>query len=70
MKRLRSFVFAGMLALVTPLFLAATTTPLMNPAMGSESHIVKSVRHGLLMLPYYSIFDDLSYTVNGNTVTL
>ena len=70
MKRLRSFVFAGMLALVTPLFLAATTTPSMNPAMGSESHIVKNVRHELLMLPYYSIFDDLSYMVNGNTVTL
>jgi hyperosmotically inducible protein len=70
MKRLRSFVFAGVLAVVAPLFLSATTTPSTNPAMDDESRIVKKVGHELLMLPYYSIFDDLSYTVNGNTVTL
>src|SRR6185437_11962733 len=70
MKRLRSFVFAGVLAVVAPLFLSATTSPSTNPAMDDESRIVKKVGHELLMLPYYSIFDDLSYTVNGNTVTL
>lgn len=36
----------------------------------NEQHIVKEVRHELVMLPYYSIFDDLEYAVNGNTVTL
>jgi hyperosmotically inducible protein len=35
-----------------------------------EAHIVKDVRHNLLMLPYYSIFDDLSFSVNGSVVTL
>lgn len=70
MKRLRSLALMGVLALMTPLFLSATTTPSTNPAMDNESRIVKSVRHELLMLPYYSIFDDLSYTVSGNTVTL
>jgi hyperosmotically inducible protein len=35
-----------------------------------EGRIVREVRHELLMLPYLSIFDDLTYTVNGNTVTL
>src|ERR1051326_8715224 len=28
------------------------------------------VRHELLMLPYLSLFDDLSYRVDGSTVTL
>ena len=70
MKSLRSFAFAGVLALVAPLFLSATTTPSANRAMDAENRIVKNVGHELLMLPYYSIFDDLSYTVNGNTVTL
>jgi hyperosmotically inducible periplasmic protein len=36
----------------------------------TEQRIVKEVRHELVMLPYYSIFDDLEYSVNGNTVTL
>jgi hyperosmotically inducible protein len=32
--------------------------------------IAKEVRHELLMLPYYSLFDDLGYSVQGRTVTL
>ncbi|HVH89259.1 MAG TPA: BON domain-containing protein [Terriglobales bacterium] len=35
-----------------------------------EQRIVKEVRHELVMLPYYSLFDDLEYSVNGDTVTL
>lgn len=35
-----------------------------------QSRITKEVRHELLMLPYYTIFDNLAYQVNGNTVTL
>jgi hyperosmotically inducible protein len=36
----------------------------------NEQRIAKEVRHELIMLPYYSIFDDLEYSVNGDTVTL
>jgi hyperosmotically inducible protein len=36
----------------------------------AENNIAKEVRHELLMLPYYSLFDDLEYTVQGRTVTL
>src|SRR6201993_3239441 len=36
----------------------------------TEIKIAKRVRHELLMLPYYSLFDDLEYTVQGRTVTL
>jgi hyperosmotically inducible protein len=35
-----------------------------------ENNVAKEVRHELLMLPYYSLFDDLEYTVQGRTVTL
>jgi hyperosmotically inducible periplasmic protein len=35
-----------------------------------ESAIAKRVRHELLMLPYYGVFDDLAFRVDGNTVTL
>ena len=36
----------------------------------NEQRISKEVRHELVMLPYYSIFDDLEYSVNGDTVAL
>jgi len=39
-------------------------------ASPEEAHIVKNVRHNLLMLPYYSIFDDISFSVKGSVVTL
>ena len=38
--------------------------------MRNENRISREVRHELLMLPYYSVFDDLAYSVNGDTVTL
>jgi len=38
-----------------------------NPA---EAKIAKEVRHEILMLPWYSLFDDLEFSVQGRTVTL
>jgi hyperosmotically inducible protein len=35
-----------------------------------EDRIVREVRHELVMLPYYSVFDNLAYKVDGYTVTL
>jgi hyperosmotically inducible protein len=35
-----------------------------------DTRIAREVRHELLMLPYYSLFDDLRYRVNGSTVDL
>src|SRR6266568_5348965 len=32
--------------------------------------ITKEVRHELVMLPYYNVFDNLAYKVDGSTVTL
>jgi hyperosmotically inducible protein len=36
----------------------------------SQDRITREVRHELVMLPYYSVFDNLAYKVEGNTVTL
>jgi len=35
-----------------------------------EARIAKDVRHQLVMLPYYGVFDDLAFQVDGGTVTL
>ena len=35
-----------------------------------EERISREVHHELVMLPYYGVFDNLAYRVDGNTVTL
>jgi hyperosmotically inducible periplasmic protein len=41
-----------------------------QPTAKSEERIIKQVRHEILMLPYYGVFDNLAYKVNGYNVTL
>jgi osmotically-inducible protein OsmY len=36
----------------------------------SAERITREVRHELVMLPYYGVFDNLAYKVDGYTVTL
>jgi hyperosmotically inducible periplasmic protein len=36
----------------------------------APSRIEREVRHELVMLPFYGVFDNLSFRVNGGTVTL
>jgi osmotically-inducible protein OsmY len=38
--------------------------------MSSDARIQKEVRHELVMLPYYSVFDNLAYKVENGKVTL
>jgi len=58
-------------------------SPQMQPSGGSqaleadealspeaEDQLIKEVRHKLVMLPYYSVFDNLAYRVDGRTVIL
>lgn len=35
-----------------------------------ETQIAREVRHQLVMLPYYGVFDDLAFKVEGGSVTL
>jgi hyperosmotically inducible periplasmic protein len=41
-----------------------------QPSAKAEERIIKQVRHEILMLPFYGVFDNLSYKVNGYSVTL
>lgn len=40
------------------------------PGDTTENNIAKEVRHQLVMLPYYGVFDDLAFRVEGGKVTL
>jgi hyperosmotically inducible periplasmic protein len=36
----------------------------------SEDKLIREVRHELIMLPYYGVFDNLTFGIDGRTVTL
>jgi hyperosmotically inducible protein len=42
----------------------------MEPGSPADGRIQKEVRHELLMLPYFGVFDNIEYRVDGDTVTL
>jgi hyperosmotically inducible protein len=52
------------------IWLAVLGAGLSCAAPKSADSITKEVRHELVMLPYYGIFDNLAYRVDGTTVTL
>ena len=64
--------------LLAALFTSAGTVAAQNqkhsdtfiPGQPDESRLIQEVRHQLVMLPYYSVFDDLGFRVEGSTVTL
>ena len=40
------------------------------PGPGSESPLAREVHHQLVLLPYYNVFDNLAFRVEGSAVTL
>ena len=54
----------------TSLFLVLASFAWPQPSQRAESRIVREVHHELVMLPYYTVFDNLAYKVDGYTVTL
>ena len=76
MKKLAVALISG--AMLLPLAIAADkdskkVPPHMDPYVNGnsdENRVAKEVRHQLVMLPYFGVFDDLGFTVNGGTVTL
>ena len=41
-----------------------------QPSAKAQERIIKEVRHELLMLPYFGVFDYIAFKVDGYTVTL
>jgi hyperosmotically inducible protein len=63
-KRLRTWV--PLLTLVAAMGAVANQA---GSSRGTD-RITREVRHELVMLPYYGVFDNLAYKVDGSTVTL
>lgn len=59
-------VVAATLVMATSAFAAKTA----SVELTNDQQVVKQVRHELVTLPYYGVFDNLAYKVEGDTVTL
>ena len=64
----------GFVLMALSLSSGAITAVSASPSAGQETkanqNLVREVRHQLLLLPYYSVFDNLMYKVDGDHVTL
>lgn len=68
MKSRLLILLAGLFVLVTLGFVQDAQRG--QPTAKSQARIIKQVRHELLMLPYFGVFDNIAYKVDGSTVTL
>lgn len=71
MKRKLLFVVVTLLSLATlgsPQL--GSTQDRNQPSAKAQERIIKEVRHELLMLPYFGVFDYIAFKVEGDTVTL
>lgn len=58
-------LLAGLLLFVVPLISASQ-----RPSQRDTDRMMREIRHELVMLPYYGVFDNLAYKLDGYTATL
>jgi hyperosmotically inducible protein len=58
-----------LVAIAATLAIAASAA-VAAPTESNDQQVTKQVKHELVTLPYYGVFDNLAYQVDGNTVTL
>src|SRR6202035_89404 len=69
MKTIRTQVGIIIAALAMGVF-TATGALAETPSGSSQGRVARQVRHELVTLPYYGVFDNLAYRVDGPSVTL
>ncbi|HEY1676331.1 MAG TPA: BON domain-containing protein [Candidatus Sulfotelmatobacter sp.] len=59
-----------MIAIAGLLFVAGSALAIGQDTGKSQDRIAREVRHELLMLPYFGVFDNIAFKVDNGTVTL
>lgn len=63
-------VVVALALFLIPFFADASGAGTSQQEPQTQEAIIKEVRHQLVMLPYYSVFDNLTFSVTGDNVTL
>ncbi len=67
MRKKDGFAIVMMLLVFVPVNFAQTQ---LGKGTGANRRLIQEVRHELVMLPYYNVFDNLEFRVEGNNVIL
>src|ERR1700694_4174123 len=73
MKHQKQSLILTCLLMAAPFFGAARDknhNDAFMPGAANENRIAREVRHELVTLPFYGVFDDLAFRVEGSKVTL
>ena len=70
MRRVELCVFALSVVVLAVPAIGQKKEPAASRPATSQDRIVREVRHELVMLPNYGVFDNLTYRVDGSSVTL
>src|ERR1035437_3072313 len=70
MRRVELCVFALSVVVLAVPAIGKKKEPAPSRPATSQDRIVREVRHELVMLPNYGVFDNLTYRVDGSSVTL
>ncbi len=70
MKKLGIYLCACILAAIPAAAQSQSANRSVRQGAAGQDRITREVRHELVMLPYYGVFDNLAYRVDGSTVTL
>jgi len=66
----RRIVTAALLALALGVASMPSRSLAQNQEPKAQQNLIKEVRHQLVLLPYYSVFDNLSFRVEGSKIVL
>jgi hyperosmotically inducible protein len=69
MNTFKGKVLAAFAALILAVS-AASAAPAVTEQAGAQAQLAKKVRKELVTLPWYGVFDNLAYQIDGSTVTL
>ena len=70
MKNRKKYSISQLVISVFAMLLLAVMPAVAKAQGATNPQLAKKVRHELVMLPYYGVFDNLAYSINGGTVTL
>ena len=70
MKRSKAYSISQIALRIFAILLLSIVPSVAFGQGATNPQLEKRVRHELVTLPYYGVFDNLAYSVNGSTVTL
>jgi len=66
----RHFTLCPAVVLISVMSSAVSAQSSRPPSQRGQARLEKEVRHELVMLPHYGVFDNFAYKIEGGTVTL